>query len=396
MVFCIFSPQSDDMPTFPGSLQSKLPNVGTTIFTVMSALAQEHQAINLSQGFPNYPVSPEIIESIHRYLRDGFNQYAPMPGVQILRERIAEKMESLYGARYHPDSEITITSGGTQAIYTAITAVVRPGDEVIVIEPAYDCYVPAIELAGGLPVYVQLELPSGKVDWEQVRKAIRPRTRMIIVNTPHNPTGSCFDASDLETLKQLTDGTEILILSDEVYEHILFDGRIHQSVARHPELADRSMVVFSFGKTYHATGWKMGYCLAPANLMKEFRRVHQFVVFCANTPFQYALADAMQTRDYLGIPDFLQAKRDRFLELLKGSRFRFSPAGGSYFQLLDYSAITDEPDTDFAIRLTKEAGVASIPVSVFSHHYGDQRLLRFCFAKNDETLEQAAERLRNV
>lgn len=219
---------------------------------------------------------------------------------------------------------------------------------------------------------------------------------MIIVNTPHNPTGSCFDASDLEALIQLTDGTEILILSDEVYEHILFDGRIHQSVARHPELADRSMVVFSFGKTYHATGWKMGYCLAPANLMKEFRRVHQFVVFCANTPFQYALADAMQTRDYLGIPEFLQAKRDRFLELLKGSRFSFSPAGGSYFQLLDYSAITDEPDTDFAIRLTKEFGVASIPVSVFSHHYGDQRLLRFCFAKNDETLEQAAERLRNV
>lgn len=384
------------MPHFPGTVSSKLPQVGTTIFTVMSALAQEYQAINLSQGFPNYPVSPTLIENIHRYLREGFNQYAPMPGVQVLRERISEKMESLYGALYHPDTEITVTSGGTQAIYTAITAVVRPGDEVIVPEPAYDCYVPAIELAGGIPVYVQLELPSGRVDWEAVRTAIRPRTRMIILNTPHNPTGACFEAADLEALKKLTEGTEILLLSDEVYEHILFDGRVHQSVARHPELAERSFVIYSFGKTYHATGWKMGYCLAPANLMKEFRRVHQFVVFCANTPFQYALADAMATRDYFDIPAFLQAKRDRFLELLRGSRFRFTPAGGSYFQLLDYSAITDEADTDFAVRLTREAGVASIPVSVFSHHYGDQKLLRFCFAKTDETLEQAAERLRNL
>lgn len=381
---------------FPGIISSKLPWAGTTIFTVMSSLATEHEAINLSQGFPNYEVSNELIDLVHHYMRKGLNQYAPMQGVPALRKAIADKSKALYGADVDPDTEVTITSGATQAIYTAITAMIRPGDEVIVLEPAYDSYVPAIELAGGIPVFIQMQAPTYRVDWNLVRKRMTPRTKMILINSPHNPTGSFFNESDLKELDRITDGTEVLIVSDEVYEHLLFDGRRHESVLRYPQLAARSFVTYSFGKTYHSTGWKMGYCIAPENLMKEFRRVHQFVVFCANAPMQYALADFMNNRNYLELPDFFQAKRDRFLELLNGSSFKFVPAAGSYFQLLDYSEITDEKDTDFAVRLTKEHGVASIPTSVFYRQPQDHRLLRFCFAKTDETLIAAANRLQRV
>lgn len=384
------------MPQYPNPIKSKLPKVGTTIFTVMSALANEHKAINLSQGFPNFEASEELISLVHQYMKKGMNQYAPMQGILPLRERIAEKTEELYGARYSPDSEITITSGGTQAIYTAITAMIREGDEVIVLEPAYDCYVPAIELAGGVPIYVSLKAPDYTIDWNAVKKVVSQRTRMIIINTPHNPAGTIMTPKDMKELEKITSNSEITIVSDEVYEHILFDGVRHESVMRYPKLAERSFVVFSFGKTYHTTGWKMGYCLAPANLMTEFRRVHQFVVFCANSPIQYALADFMKNKNYLELPKFYQEKRDYFLKLLAGSKFKFKPAAGSYFQLLDYSAITREKDTDYAIRLTKENGVASIPTSVFYHEPVDQKLLRFCFAKTNETLEMAAEKLLKV
>lgn len=381
---------------FNGTITSKLPWAGTTIFTVMSALAAEHHAINLSQGFPNFETSGELIDLVHHYMKKGMNQYAPMQGILPLRKTIADKVQALYGCNVDPESEITVTSGGTQAIYTAIAALIHEGDEVIVIEPAYDSYVPAIELAGGKPVFVQLVAPSYSVDWNQVRERITDRTRMIMINTPHNPTGSFFRKEDMIALENIVTGTGILVLSDEVYEHILFDGQRHESIFRYPRLAERSLVVYSFGKTYHTTGWKMGYCIAPENLMREFRKVHQFMVFCANTPIQYALNDFMQNRNYLDLPAFYQEKRDRFLRLLKGSAFKFTPAGGSYFQLLDYSGITNEKDTDFAIRLTKEFGVASIPTSVFYRNPEDHRLLRFCFAKTNDTLEQAAERLQRV
>lgn len=381
---------------YPGPVDSKLPWAGTTIFTIMSGLAAEYHAINLSQGFPNFETAPELIDLVHHHMKDGLNQYAPMQGILPLRERLAEKMEHLYGCLIDPAEEITITSGGTQAIYTAITAIIRQGDEVIVIEPAYDSYLPAIELAGGRAVFVQLQYPDNTIDWQAVRNAITAKTKMIMINTPHNPTGAVMTAKDLLELESITAGTELVILSDEVYEHILFDGRAHESVLRYPGLAERSFAVYSFGKTYHTTGWKMGYCIAPSNLMKEFRRVHQFMVFSANTPIQFALSEYLKNRNYLELPAFYQKKRDRFLELVQGSAFRFRPAEGSYFQLLDYSAITDEKDTDFAIRLTKEYGIASIPTSVFYHRPDRLNTLRFCFAKTDETLEKAAERLHKV
>ncbi|HRH66341.1 MAG TPA: methionine aminotransferase [Bacteroidia bacterium] len=384
------------MPSYPNPIKSKLPKAGTTIFTVMSALANEQKAINLSQGFPNFEASEELIALVNQYMKKGFNQYAPMQGILPLRERIAEKAETLYGARYHPDTEITITSGGTQAIYTAITSMIREGDEVVVLEPAYDSYVPAIELAGGVPVYVALKFPEYTVDWNAVKKVISQRTKMILINTPHNPAGTVWTQNDMKELEKITSRSEITIVSDEVYEHILFDGLQHESVMRYPKLAERSFVVFSFGKTYHTTGWKMGYCLAPEKLMTEFRRIHQFVVFSSNTPIQYALADFMENRNYLELPKFFQEKRDYFLSLIKGSRFKFKPAAGSYFQLLDYSAITREKDSDFAVRLTKQHKVASIPISSFYHEPIDNKLLRFCFAKTNETLEIAAERLRKV
>jgi methionine aminotransferase len=382
---------------FPGSVKSKLHKTGTTIFTVMSGLANETGAINLSQGFPDFPVAKELITLVNKAMKDGHNQYAPMPGYKPLRDRLAEKIKSRYTASYDPDTEITITAGGTQAIYAAITAVIREGDEVIIFEPAYDCYVPAIELNGGIPVHLQLKGPDFHIDWNEVKKMVNQRTRMIMINTPHNPTGAILTAKDMLQLEKITTNRDIIVVSDEVYEHVIFDGYEHQSVMRYPKLAERSFVVFSFGKTFHATGWKTGYCVAPANLMAEFRRVHQFQVFAANTPIQYALAEYMkEEKHYTGIESFYQQKRDLFLKLLKGSRFKPLPCSGSYFQLLDYSKISDEKDADFAIRVTKEHGVASIPVSVFYKNPVDLKVLRFCFAKEDDTLKQAAERLIKI
>ena len=384
------------MPHFPNHIKSKLPQVGTTIFSVMSALANEYKAINLSQGFPNFEVSEELVSLMNHYMKKGMNQYAPMQGIISLRERIAEKVQDLYGAVYNPETEINITSGGTQAIYTAITAMIREGDEVVIFEPAYDCYAPAIQLAGGIPVYIQLTAPDYSIDWSKVKKLITQKTKMIIINTPHNPAGTIMTAADMKELEKITSNSEITIISDEVYEHILFDGLRHESVMRYPKLAERSFVVFSFGKTYHTTGWKMGYCLAPENLMTEFRRVHQFVVFSSTTFAQYALADFMKNKNYLELPAFYQEKRDYFLKLISGSKFKFIPSKGSYFQSLDYSDITKEKDFDFAVRLTKENGIASVPVSAFYNKKNDYKMLRFCFAKTNETLEQAAEKLCSI
>lgn len=359
----------------------------------MSGLAVKHDAINLSQGFPDFETSEELIALVNQYMKKGFNQYAPMQGIISLREQLCEKTQSLYEIEYNPETEITITSGGTEAIYTAITAVVKEGDEVIIFEPAYDCYVPAIELAGGVPVYISLKSPAYNIDWQEVKKMVSHRTKMIMINTPHNPTGAVLSAADMKELEKIVAGTEICIVSDEVYEHIIFDGLKHESVMLYPGLAERSFVVFSFGKTYHSTGWKMGYCFAPANLMAEFRKVHQFVVFSSNTPIQYALTEFLKNKNYLGLPQFYQEKRDYFLSLIKGSPFKYTPAKGSYFQCLDYSSISSEKDTDFAIRLTKDYRIASIPVSVFYHEGIDNKILRFCFAKKNETLELAAERI---
>jgi methionine aminotransferase len=382
---------------FPGSLKSKLHNTGTTIFTTMSALAAEHNAINLSQGFPDFPVSEKLISLVNKNMKAGHNQYSPMAGYMPLREAIAEKVNHLYSAAYDPEKEITITAGGTQAIYAAIASIINDGDEVIVFDPAYDCYAPAIRLNGGIPVQIQLKGPEFHIDWNEVKKMVNQRTRMIMINTPHNPTGSILSAKDMHQLEKITDKRDIVVLSDEVYEHVIFDGYEHQSVTRYPKLAERSFVVFSFGKTMHATGWKIGYCLAPENLMSEFRKVHQYMVFCANTPIQRALADYMKDpKHYTELSGFYQEKRDYFLKLLKGSKFKPLPCHGSYFQLLDYSKITDEKDTDYAIRLTKENGVASIPISVFYKNNVDNKLLRFCFAKEKETLEKAAEKLIEV
>jgi methionine transaminase len=381
------------MSSYPNLIKSKLPNAGTTIFTVMSALANKHGAINLSQGFPDFDPPEELISLAAHYMQKGFNQYAPMPGVMRLREKIAEKTQDLYQHIYDPEKEITITSGGTQAIYTAITAFIREGDEVIVFEPAYDCYSPAIILAGGVPVYLQLTSPEYTINWKSVKKLITQKTRMILINSPHNPCGSVMTSDDMKELENITRGSEIIIVSDEVYEHILFDGLKHESVMSYPNLAERSFAIFSFGKTFHTTGWKMGYCLAPANLMTEFRKVHQFVVFSSNSFLQHALADFLDRKTYLELPEFYQKKRDYFLSLISGSKFTYTPAKGSYFQCLYYGTITKERDTAFAERLTKEAGVASIPLSVFYHESVDNKLLRFCFAKNNETLEKAAEKL---
>lgn len=379
---------------FNGIIKSKLHKTGTSIFAVMSGLANEHNAINLSQGFPNFEISSELIALVNKYMKKGFNQYAPMPGIMPLRERIAAKMEKLYSAKYNPETEITITSGGTQAIFTAIQAMVREKDEVIIFDPAYDSYAPAVELAGGIPVHVNLKYPNFQIDWNDVKKLINQRTRMIMINTPHNPTGAIMTAKDMAALEKITSKSDIILLSDEVYEHVIFDGYEHQSVARYPKLAERSFIIYSFGKTFHTTGWKMGYCIAPQNLTTEFRKVHQFMVFSANTPVQHAYAEFMSNeRNYAGIDKFYQHKRDYFLKLMKDSKFKSLPCSGSYFQLMDYSKLSSAKDTEFAIKLTKEAGVATIPVSVFYKNAVDNKLLRFCFAKDDETLERAAEKL---
>jgi methionine aminotransferase len=385
------------MPDFKGTHSSKLPRAGTTIFTVMSALAQEHKAINLSQGFPDFEVSAELIRLVYEKMKDGNNQYAPMPGILPLREIISKKVKKLYSAEYDPATEITVTAGGTQAIFTTIMAVVKEGDEVIMFDPAYDCYAPAIELAGGIPVSLQLKPPSFAIDWNEVKRTIHHKTRMIMINTPHNPTGSILTARDMMQLEKLTKHTDILVLSDEVYEHIIFDGYEHQSIMRFPALANRSFVVFSFGKTFHATGWKCGYVLAPSKLMAEFRKVHQFNVFSVNTPLQHALAEYMSHEsNYSGLESMYAQKRDYFLQLMKPSRFKPLPCHGSYFLLFDYSGISKEKDSEFAKRLTVEHGVASIPVSVFYKNPPDQKWLRFCFAKKEETLKEAAARLCTV
>ena len=379
------------------TIGSKLPKVGTTIFSVMSQLATEHKAVNLSQGFPDFEVSKKLIELVNHYMKSGMNQYAPMPGVMALREAISKKVEEDYGKSYNPDTEITITAGGTQALYTAISALVREDDEVIVFEPYYDSYVPAIELNGGRPIFVTLKAPDYKIDWERVKKVINHHTRMIIINTPHNPTSTIWSKADMEMLEKITKDSDIIILSDEVYEHIIFDGKQHESVIRYPKLAERSLVVYSFGKTFHATGWKTGYCVGPDYLMKEFRKSHQFMVFSANTPIQYALADFLKDKsNYTGIGEFYQKKRDYFLEIIQQTKFKPLPVNGSYFQLVKYDHLSDEKDTDYAIRLTKEFGIATIPVSVFYHKPVDNKILRLCFAKTKETLDKAAEKLCKI
>ncbi|WP_300618835.1 pyridoxal phosphate-dependent aminotransferase [Dokdonella sp.] len=378
-------------------IETKLPKVGTTIFTVMSQLAVEHKAVNLGQGFPDFEGPQALRDALAAAMNAGRNQYAPMTGLPALREQIARKTEALYGRKINPDTEVTVTSGATEALFAAIAAVVRTGDEVVVLDPCYDSYEPAIELNGGRAVHVPLDPRDFSPDWQRVRDAITPKTRMILVNTPHNPCGSVLSAHDLDTLAEIVRGSDILVLSDEVYEHIAFDGLPHQSVLRHPELAERSFVVSSFGKTYHVTGWKVGYCVAPRALSAEFRKVHQYLTFCTFTPAQVAFAEILEKdpQHYLDLPEFYQAKRDRFRELLAGSRFRLLPVAGAYFQVADYSAISDADDLAFCEWLIKQGGVAAIPLSAFYETPPEgQRLVRFCFAKNDATLEQAAERLR--
>jgi len=376
---------------------SKLPDVGTSIFAVMSALANEHQAINLSQGFPDFNCPEELMELVTRYMHAGFNQYAPMPGMPQLRRKISTKTEKLYGYCPNPDTEVTVTNGATEALFAAITAVVKPGDEVVVLEPCYDAYAPAIRLAGGVPIYVPLNLPDFSADWDQVKKAVSSRTRLIIINTPHNPTGAVMAKEDLDALARLIEGNDILVISDEVYEHMVFDGQAHYSALQHPLLRERSFVISSFGKTYHTTGWKIGYVVAPAPLTAELRKMHQFITFCAVTPLQLAIADFMENEaHYLALPDFYQAKRDFFVAQLKQTRLEVVPAAGTYFQLARYDHISDAYDLDFAKYLVQEIGVAAVPVSAFYHNKTDHKYLRFCFAKSEQTLQAAAEKLAKL
>lgn len=376
---------------------SKLHHVGTTIFTVMSKLAAECGAINLSQGFPDFPIDSKLSALVDAAMKAGHNQYAPMPGLPSLRETIANKVERLYGFRYDPETEVTVASGGTQAIFTAIGAVVHPGDEVIIVDPAYDCYSPTVELFGGKPVHVRLGSDM-QFDAHAVGAAITPRTRMLMINTPHNPAGTILRDADMKRIAEMLRGTDIILLSDEVYEHLVFDGEPHASAINYSELRDRAFVIFSFGKVFHTTGWKMGYALAPKALMAEFRKVHQFNVFSVNTPMQHALAAYMKVpSSYELVSSFYQAKRDRFARGMAKSRFRLLPCEGSYFQTADYSAISNENDLDFAQRVTREFGVATIPLSPFyKEPPTDQRLLRFCFAKQDVTLDAAIEKLCRI
>ena len=379
------------------NLTSKLPNLGLTIFSEMTQLANDVGAINLSQGFPDFEADPELFTLVAKYMHQGCNQYAPMQGIPLLRERIADKVLGLYRASYDPASEITVTSGATEALFAAISAVVGPGDEVIVFEPAFDSYVPVIELCGGIPVYIQLKFPDYSVDWDEVRDAISDKTKLIILNFPHNPTGAVLKDKDISNLIHIVEDTSIVIISDEVYEHIVYDGYPHQSLAAYPELASRSFVISSFGKTYHVTGWKIGYCLARGSLSKELQKIHQYLTFASNTPIQHALADYTLKKDvYLQLPAFYQQKRDLFQSVLRESRFKPLPCHGTYFQMVDYASITSEPDVEFARRLTVDYGVAAIPPSVFYNRKNDYKVLRFCFAKKDETLEEAARRLCEV
>lgn len=379
------------------SITSKLPHTGTTIFTVMSALAAEVGAINLSQGFPDYDCSPHLVELVNEAMKNGHNQYAPMAGVMSLREQIAYKTEKLYGAVYNPDTEITVTAGGTQAIFTIISSIIHPNDEVIIFEPAFDCYAPAIKLYGGVVKSLELEPPDYRIVWDMVKKLITNRTKMIILNSPHNPTATILHQHDIEELSAIVKNQDIYILSDEVYEHLIFDGQTHHSMALYPELRQRSFIVASFGKLCHATGWKVGYCLAPAHLTQEFRKIHQFLVFSVNAPMQYGIAEYLKNEHvYLDLPDFFQQKRDHFRNGIEQTRFKLLPCYGSYFQSVTYNDITDEKDADFAIRLAKEIGVASIPTSAFYNKGTDHHVLRFCFAKTQETLDKAVDRLLTV
>ena len=381
----------------PIRIDSRFPHMGTTIFTVMSRMAAECGAVNLSQGFPDFQAEPALFDAVHRHMLAGRNQYAPMAGMPELRAAIVDKVAALYGTRFDAESEVTVTAGATQAIFTAIAAFVRPGDEVIVFEPVYDSYVPAIETVGGKAVYAQLKFPDYTPDWEQVARLVTPKTRMIIVNSPHNPTGSLLVAVDLEKLANLVRGTDIVVLSDEVYEHILFDGERHASLCGHLELAAHTIVVSSFGKTYHITGWKIGYVVGPEALMAEFRKVHQFNVFTVHAPSQLALAEYMQDASrHLKLAAFYEKKRDFFRALLAETPFELLPCSGTYFQLAGYRAISDRPDREFAEWMTREIGVAVIPVSVFYGDGRDDRVVRFCFAKKDETLEAAGQRLRRL
>ncbi len=380
-------------------LVSKLPRVGTTIFTVMSALASETGAVNLGQGFPDFDCDPALLDAVNQAMRSGLNQYPPMAGILPLRQAIASKVRALYGRDYDPVHEITVTAGGTQAILTAVLCCVHPGEEVIVIEPAYDSYVPAIELAGAIPVFVQMEVGASgyAVPWDKVAAAVTPKTRLIMVNSPHNPTSSVFNAQDIARLSEIVRGTQILILSDEVYEHMVYDGQPHESICRYPELAERAFVVSSFGKTYHVTGWKIGYVAAPAMLSAEFRRVHQFNVFTVNTPMQHGLTTYMQHPEpYLQLSAFYARKRNLFREGLAGTRFKLLPSQGTYFQCVDYSAISDKPEAEFCHWLTTEIGVAAIPISAFYDQPRESGIVRFCFAKKDQTLQTALERLSQL
>jgi len=376
---------------------SRLPQVGVSIFAVMTRLANEHGAINLSQGFPDFDCAPELIALVRECLGRKQNQYAPMAGVPALRAALGRTIERLYGADYDPDTEITVTAGATEALFAAITALVHPGDEVVLVEPCYDSYVPAVQLAGGVPVFVTLRYPDYRIDWDEMARALTPRTRLLVLNSPHNPTGMVLDHDDLARLAGLLDGSRVIVVSDEVYEHLVYDGRRHVSLAGVPALAARTVVISSFGKSFHTTGWKIGYAAAPAAISAEIQRVHQFVTFAVNTPIQVAYAEFLDRGvDFAGVTRFYQAKRDLFLDLVRGSAFKPVACQGTYFQLLDYSAVSDRSDVEAAQRLLVDHGVASIPTSAFLYKTPHPPVLRFCFAKRDDTLERAAERLRRV
>lgn len=378
-------------------IKSKLPKVGTTIFTVMSALAQEHGAINLSQGFPNYELDPILKDLVDHYVQKGMNQYAPMTGIPELRQAIARKKEICYGVNIDADQEITITSGATEALYSTISALVHPGDEVIIFEPAYDSYVPAIQVNGGIPVPIKLRYPDYHIDWEEVRKKVNDRTKMIIINSPHNPTGSILSKDDLSELQDMITGSDIFVLSDEVYQHLIYDGHEHQSILSHPELYKQSIVCMSFGKTFHATGWRVGYVIAPPELSTEIRKVHQYNTFSINRPLQHALATYLESEDrYLSLNSFFQEKRDVFAKAIALSRFELLPCYGTYFMLANYKAISEENDLSFARWMTEHAGVAVIPVSSFYADNTDEKVIRFCFAKTKDLLMDAAAKINTI
>jgi methionine aminotransferase len=375
-------------------LRSKLPGTGTTIFTVMSALASRHNAVNLGQGFPDFEMSQELVSLVNNAMKSGYNQYAPMAGWLPLRERLAEKIQRLHNLSVDPASEITVTPGGTYAIYSSLTAILEPGDEVIVLQPNYDSYIPNITINGAKPVLIDLDLPKFNVNWPRVKAAVNEKTKAIIINSPHNPSGSVFSEADMRELENIVDGTDMFIVSDEVYEHIIFDGAEHQSILRYPRLFERSFVCFSFGKIFHCTGWKLGYCVAPKELMQEFVKVHQFNAFSTNTPAQVGMAEYLRNADiYLDLPRFYQEKRDFFVNAMKETKFDLFHSAGSFFICAGYDKLSNEADKDFCVRLTKEPGVTMIPVSAFYQSGKDDKVVRFCFGKKKETLERAVEKL---